>query len=102
MGSLLGGKVAEAATLACADLAAELGTVDAAGSLPTAANLPAVLCYLCTVDVGGRKPITLPNGEVRRFLEDGDEVVFRARAERAGCAPIGFGECRGVVLPART
>ncbi len=48
----------------------------------------------------GRAPITLPSGEERRFLEDGDEVVLRARAKRDGAAPIGFGECRGVVLPA--
>lgn len=48
----------------------------------------------------GRAPITLPCGGQRRFLEDGDEVVLRARAERAGFATIGFGECRGRVLPA--
>lgn len=49
---------------------------------------------------GGRAPITLPSGEERRFLEDGDEVVLRAYARRDGAAPIGFGECRGVILPA--
>ncbi len=49
----------------------------------------------------GRRTIDLPSGETRRFLEDGDEVIFRARAERSGYAPIGFGECRGVVLAAR-
>ena len=50
---------------------------------------------------GGRTPITLPTGETRSFLEDGDEAVFTARAEADGFAPIGFGECRGVVVPAR-
>ncbi len=55
---------------------------------------------LLEITQGGRAPITLPSGEVRRFLEDGDEVVLRARARRTGAAPIGFGECRGVVLPA--
>jgi len=49
----------------------------------------------------GAEPITLPNGEVRRFLEDGDEVVLRGTCRRAGAAAIGFGECRGIVLPAR-
>ena len=49
----------------------------------------------------GRRTIDLPSGETRRFLEDGDEVIFRARAERSGYAPVGFGECRGVVLAAR-
>jgi fumarylacetoacetase len=45
----------------------------------------------------GSEPLALPGGEVRRFLEAGDEVILRGRCERAGFAPIGFGECRGVV-----
>jgi fumarylacetoacetase len=45
----------------------------------------------------GTEPLTLPTGETRRFLEDGDEVSMRGRCERAGFRPIGFGECRGVV-----
>jgi fumarylacetoacetase len=50
--------------------------------------------------LGGREPIRLGDGEERRFLEDGDEVVLRARAGRDGFASIGFGECRGVIQPA--
>lgn len=49
---------------------------------------------------GGRDPITLSNGETRTFLQDGDEILLRARARREGAAPIGFGECRATVLPA--
>jgi fumarylacetoacetase len=45
----------------------------------------------------GAEPIELPNGETRKFLEDGDEVIFRGYAEREGYARIGFGECRGVI-----
>ena len=45
----------------------------------------------------GAEPLTLPNGETRTFLEDGDEVVFKAHAAREGAVRIGFGECRGVV-----
>jgi fumarylacetoacetase len=48
----------------------------------------------------GEQPITLPTGETRAFLEDGDEVVFRGWCEREGRVRIGTGECRGVVLPA--
>ena len=48
----------------------------------------------------GRNPIALPNGETRGFLQDGDEVIFRAHCEGAGHARIGFGECRGVITPA--
>ena len=62
-------------------------TLDGAGSL-------------LEITQGGRAPLTLPSGEVRRFLEDGDEVILRARAMRDGAAPIGFGECRGTVIPA--
>jgi fumarylacetoacetase len=45
----------------------------------------------------GTESLTLPTGEARRFLEDGDEVLMRGRCERAGFRRIGFGECRGVV-----
>ncbi len=47
----------------------------------------------------GTHPLALAGGETRAFLEDGDEVVLRAYCERDGAARIGFGECRGVVLP---
>jgi fumarylacetoacetase len=45
----------------------------------------------------GRDPIQLPDGEERRFLEDGDEVIMTARGQREGAVSIGLGECRGVV-----
>jgi fumarylacetoacetase len=48
----------------------------------------------------GAEPVRLPSGEERRFLEDGDEVILRGSCSRPGFARIGFGECRGVVLPA--
>jgi fumarylacetoacetase len=48
----------------------------------------------------GREPLRLPSGETRRFLEDGDEILLRAHARRAGWVSIGFGECRGTVVPA--
>ena len=48
----------------------------------------------------GREPLALPGGEMRTFLQDGDEVIFRGYTQRDGFARIGLGECRGVVLPA--
>lgn len=48
----------------------------------------------------GAEPIQLPGGVLRKFLEDGDEVMFRGYCEREGHPRIGFGECRGVILPA--
>jgi fumarylacetoacetase len=51
---------------------------------------------------GGRLPLTLPNGETRSYLEDGDEVIFHGQAHRNGYVSIGFGECRGMVTEALT
>ena len=48
----------------------------------------------------GAEPLTLPNGETRRFLEDGDELEITAFAEREGAARIGFGRCVGTIMPA--
>ena len=50
---------------------------------------------------GGRQPVTLPDGETRRFLEDGDEVILTGYCEAPGFVRIGLGECRGAILPAR-
>ena len=47
----------------------------------------------------GAEPLTLPTGEARAFLEDGDEVIMRGWCERDGFRRIGFGECRGIVAP---
>jgi fumarylacetoacetase len=47
----------------------------------------------------GSEPLALPGGESRKFLEDGDEVIFRGYAEAEGRVRIGFGECRGIVSP---
>jgi fumarylacetoacetase len=46
----------------------------------------------------GAEPVQLPNGESRRFLEDGDEVILRGWCEAPGYRRIGLGECRGVIL----
>jgi fumarylacetoacetase len=46
----------------------------------------------------GSDPISLPAGEQRLFLEDGDEVVLRGYCEREGFRRIGLGECRAVIV----
>lgn len=55
----------------------------------------------CLAEIGLTGPVSLPNGETRRWIQDGDEIIFRARAEASGAVPIGFGECRGTLLPAK-
>ncbi|MCX7218323.1 MAG: fumarylacetoacetase [Burkholderiales bacterium] len=51
---------------------------------------------------GGKKTITLANGEQRLYLEDGDSIVMRGWASKDGAARIGFGEVLGTLLPARS
>jgi fumarylacetoacetase len=55
---------------------------------------------LLELTAGGAVSVALPNGETRKFLEDGDEVIIRGSCARPGFARIGFGECRGVITPA--
>ena len=50
---------------------------------------------------GGKEPLTLANGNERRFIEDYDTVIFRGKATGNGYT-IGFGECAGQLLPALT
>jgi fumarylacetoacetase len=50
----------------------------------------------------GEQPLDLPDGSRRSFLEDGDEVVITAWAPGPDEAlPVGLGEVRGRVVPAR-
>jgi fumarylacetoacetase len=48
----------------------------------------------------GTRPFELPTGEKRAFLEDGDEVALLGHAHRPGYVSIGFGDCRGRIVPA--
>lgn len=47
----------------------------------------------------GQKPLTMPDGTERKFIEDGDTVIMRGYAAQDGVR-IGFGECKGKILPA--
>jgi len=49
---------------------------------------------------GGRRPFTLPNGEQRAFVQDGDTVIVRAHCQRPGFPKLGFGEASATVEPA--
>ncbi len=55
---------------------------------------------LMELTVSGKKPITLPWGEERSFLQDHDEIILRARCSKPGYPTISLGECAGTVLPA--
>jgi fumarylacetoacetase len=72
-----------------------LGTGTLSGPLPEQGG------SLLELTAGGQQPITLPDGDTRRFLEDGDMVILRGRCERPGARSLGFGDCAGTVLPSR-
>ncbi len=57
----------------------------------------------CLLEMKHRaEPMLLPSGEVRTFLEDGDQVTFRACTSTDRLPRIGFGECTGkLIAPAR-
>ena len=57
------------------------------------------LSSLLELTRAGQTPFTLPNGEQRGFLQDGDEVSFTARCQRESFVSIGFGTCSGRVIP---
>jgi fumarylacetoacetase len=48
----------------------------------------------------GERPIVLPNGETRAFLQDGDEITMHGWCEKAGARRVGFGVCSGRIAPA--
>jgi fumarylacetoacetase len=53
---------------------------------------------LMELSADGTRATTLASGETRTFVENGDEVIFRAHCRREGFAPIGFGECRARII----
>jgi fumarylacetoacetase len=73
---------------------------DLLGSGTISGETPGSRGCLLELTRGGAEPFTLPGGEQRRFLEDGDEVILRGYGECAGARRISLGECRGLVLPA--
>jgi fumarylacetoacetase len=72
------------------------GDLIGTGTLSTASS--GGLGSLLEISQGGKAPLTLPSGEQRSFLEDGDELLLTARAEADGFVAIGLGECRGLVV----
>ncbi|MFJ6658845.1 fumarylacetoacetase [Streptomyces sp. NPDC091377] len=50
---------------------------------------------------GGSRPLALPGGQTRTFLEDGDEVTLSGTAPGASGGRIGLGEVTGRIHPAR-
>ena len=74
---------------------------DLVGSGTISGPAPDSAGSLLELTQGGKAPLELPGGEARTFIEDGDEVIERARCAREGHATIGFGEAAGKVVASR-
>jgi fumarylacetoacetase len=79
----------------------DLRAGDLLGTGTISAPEPSGYGSLLEISRGGAEPVTLPGGETRTFLEDGDEVTIAGRANADGYVSIGFGTCAAVILPAR-
>lgn len=75
-----------------------MNTGDLLGSGTISGPDPGTQGSLLEQNKNGKERITVA-GKQRTFLEDGDEVTLRGRCGVEG-AHVGFGECRGVILPA--
>lgn len=77
-----------------------LGSGDLFGSGTLSGPQPQQAGSLLELTDGGKRPITLSNGEQRTFLLDGDSVRLAGYCQQAGRRRIGFGPCEGTVLAA--
>ena len=72
-----------------------MGTGTLSGSQPENAG------SLLELSNGGKNPITLPNGEIRSFVEDGDQITMKAYCQMPNAVRIGFGECSNRIKPSQ-
>jgi fumarylacetoacetase len=75
----------------------QVGDLYASGTI--SGTSPGSFGSMLELSWNGEKPLRMPDGRERTFIEDGDSVILRGYGERNGVR-IGFGECRGKVLPA--
>lgn len=80
----------------------DLQTGDLLGTGTISGPAPEQLGSLLELTDDGRQPAALPNGEIREYLQDGDEVTLTGRCVRDGFIPIGFGDCTGTIMPTET
>jgi fumarylacetoacetase len=71
------------------------GDIYASGTI--SGSEPGTYGSMAEVTAMGRSPITLPDGETRAFLEDGDTVTLRGRCAREGVASIELDSVAGTI-----
>jgi fumarylacetoacetase len=72
---------------------------DLYGSGTISGSEPATYGSMIELTWRGARPLHLPDGSTRAFLDDGDDVVMRARCESPGRTSIGFGSVSGRIVP---
>lgn len=72
---------------------------DLLGSGTVSGPLEQDLGCLLELTQDGAKPLRLPNGESRLYLQDGDDLMLRGQCVRDDYVSIGFGACAGRVIP---
>ena len=75
-------------------------TGDLLGSGTISGSAPHSFGSLLEMTWGGQRPIALADGAVRNFIQDGDTLTLAGHAQGDGYR-VGFGQCRGTILPAR-
>jgi len=70
---------------------------DLLGSGTISGSTPDAYGSLMELTQGGKNPLSLPSGESRAFLEDGDEVILKGYCQNS--LRIGFGEAAGLIKP---
>lgn len=75
-------------------------TGDMYGSGTISGNDPSEFGSMLEISWRGTKPVSMPNGTERKFIQDGDTVIMRGHAKQNGVR-IGFGEVSTKVLPAK-
>ncbi|MGR3621953.1 fumarylacetoacetase [Pseudophaeobacter sp.] len=79
----------------------EMNTGDLLGSGTISGAERSEFGSLMELSWAGREPFTLETGETRGFIEDGDTLTLRGNARGKGFT-IGFGDCVGKILPAKS
>jgi fumarylacetoacetase len=75
----------------------QVGDIYASGTI--SGPSPGSFGSMLELSWNGQKPLHMPDGSSRTFINDGDTVIMKAHAQKDGVR-IGFGECKGKVLPA--
>ncbi|MDF2436938.1 MAG: fumarylacetoacetase [Bacteroidota bacterium] len=75
-----------------------IGDMMASGTIsgPTADSFGSML----EITWRGTKPVKMKDGSERKFINDNDTVIMRGYCKKEGVR-VGFGECKGKVLPAK-